>query len=344
MKRSTLLSLSLSFLSLAALAGAKSATFKERLEEFRAKAELARLKAKIPDREQAVLRYPTPELRLIPAEHPIVAMPGKAVKVTAEGRVPKGALVAFDCDELKVQSAKATGKGVVAQVKAPAFAMPKTCKLHVVSPVSGADRKLPAVVLGGYAWNLTLANGMAVSLRHDAKGTFHSTWRQGDQDLGTRALRLEHHEDRSFEARVQRINDEYNSRKYAWAATEEGREQQRLTTDQRAHARRMNDECGKLQREEAQRCYARYRAESETAAARMKELIQRGNRWMGAHPIGCDRLDLAVDPAGKVTGQARQCLPDGNDYAVEGRMTPETSVFEPPPPPVLPHPQQNRTR
>ena len=63
--------------------------------------------------------------------------------------------------------------------------------VQVTGLLAGPNRIIP----GGSRWELTLGNGMKATLRQDAAGESHTTFSEGERELGTRPTWLERKDD-----------------------------------------------------------------------------------------------------------------------------------------------------
>jgi hypothetical protein len=129
------------------------------------------------------------------AAPPVVA-PGEVVELAATGNFMKDALVLLDCEEEEVLSEQLTEGRWEARVRVLPHALPRTCTLTALQPVSALRTSEEAFRVGGhYLWELQLSNGWKArfettsSRREDLKGT--ATWSHASGVLGSHPVVLE---------------------------------------------------------------------------------------------------------------------------------------------------------
>jgi hypothetical protein len=109
--------------------------------EFQEKQRPFRIKYKLSD-AAALAKYPAADLFLGPEK---VVSPGDVAVLALEGKAAKGSLFVFNCDDVQVVSVKHSAKAVTVKARVGAFALPRTCSLIVLTPVSVASLEIPSL-------------------------------------------------------------------------------------------------------------------------------------------------------------------------------------------------------
>ena len=263
-------------------------------------------------------RYPTPEITLVP-DRPLDVAPGQVVRVRARGRIPRGALVLFDCDELEVISFKQTSSRLDAKVKVPLFTAPKLCRLRGYTPVSDANVAVPALQIAGkYLWKLSLSNGMRAELTTTSDGsraTWSSTWYDGEKPEGERAVAY------AMPPRagpvtlpITRTPEDNRIAEAAWQADPRSKELDRIWGEKNKLMNQAWRDCQtRLGRQayDDNKLHACDREAAIPIQAKFRPLEQplenAQHVVMAPHPVGCQQLVLTVSAEGAVTGKGYWC-------------------------------------
>ncbi|WP_224360345.1 hypothetical protein [Hyalangium versicolor] len=325
MKRSRFLAAVLALGGLLGAAEVRSAANQNRLDEFEKKA-LKDRRAQGLDKNRSALfaKYPSPEIKLESGQVPTVSV-GSETTLTVNGRFLPGSMANTECAGTEILSEKVTETRVEVRLRVTTLALPGSCNVEIISPVSLASATKQAFqVVGDYTWQLALANGMKARLRTTSQpGTVlvsgTSEWFGKDgKSLGTRPVSVTREPD-GYRVTVQRSAEETAA---SDQAMEEARADYSSADNQKKMAeiqQKMQQDCMKLPPAQMGTCIQKYTEQMKTISDKAMAKGQAAQEKAAAGTVGCQSLHLQVNQ-GKVTGQGNSCGAPG-DVAVTGSVS-----------------------
>lgn len=324
---------------LAAAGGqASGATFQERLSQFYARNDAERRKLGLDD-QAAKRKYPTPEVSLVSTtptatgtdgeagEGVVCLQPGKTLELVLAGQVQPGSLVDLTCDALTLVEQKQEGGKLRLKARAKPDALPTTCSLMVVAPVSGIQTSLPVARVGGrYAWEVKLANGLSGRWVLDSSRCGEtsniqrtpSDWARAGKALGTRELQLSG-DGPAWRGSVDPNAQEQQETSAGLEAAMSGKDHEEAMAKLQELSEKMGEECGKLAPANMGPCFEKYQKRIEPYAQRLKATGDAMQTMTTVRKVGCAQLDLTVGAGGVVQGKAEGCGAPG-ETTVTGKV------------------------
>jgi hypothetical protein len=325
MSRLRVLTLALALGGLAAIAGerADAGDHRERVAEFQHKALEERKAQKLDaDRKALYAKYPTPELKIASVKD--VRLGGEET-IQATGRFQAGSLV-VPCHGVELLSHKLADTHLEARVRVTVDARPGPCELRVYAPVSAQSTGRPALnVVGLYAWELALSNGMKARMRTGSeKGTggLHGSAEWFDakgKSQGSRDVELSPR-DTGYQITVRRTREEEAAARETYNTARKDAETLAARDEAREIQKKMREECQKLPPDKLGPCMQKYTPQIAEAAKRMQNRTQQTQHAAEVRAVGCNTLTLEVR-GGRVTGKAEGCGERG-EVRVTGAVTP----------------------
>jgi hypothetical protein len=305
----------LAVLALGGLVGAaevrsNASAQKQRLAEFLTKAQDARAKQKLQDREALVAKYPTPEVEFSQPVDVHVSPAGSEVTLAVTGQFVPESLVLVPCEGVELLSTKVTARRAEARVRVLPGALPYECDMQIVSPVSGISSMTPVMhIKGRYEWDLKLSNGMetrwTTSMGEDGYTLVgQGEWTGKGKSLGKRNVVVHNDGESGVRAEVEITDAEANAAQQVYESS--GADMEAFSKKMDALIKKAETECAKVPESEQANCQAKYGPQMQALA---QQVMSRGEATQKAAQnvlAVCAELRLKAS-GGQVTGTAENC-------------------------------------